>query len=346
MADKWIYRFEELGREYNDLVGKKCANLAEMGKAGLPVPPGFAIAVAGYEIFLNRTNAGKEIQECLDKFSGGLKTLDQFKETSKSIRQIIESKRMPRDMEETIASYYDLLCQKCSGPDAAVSVRSAGAASHPGQYETYLNVRGKSDLMEKVIKVWSSTFAARALAFRSQQGLPLARDPIGVAVVKMVNAYAAGVAFTADPKSGDTSKIMLEANWGLGESVVGSSVTPDRYILGKETLEILEKTLGRKTKRVVLGNMGTVEEETPQDEVSRFCLTDDELKEIGRLSKLVEAHFGGVPQDLEWALDKDLPYPKNAILLQARPAIVSQKRSAVDKVLDLAISNLYRSQRE
>ena len=178
------------------------------------------------------------------------------------------------------------------------------------------------------------------------QGMPLAMDPIGVAVVKMVNAYAAGVAFTADPKGGDTSKIMLEANWGLGESVVGGSVTPDIYTLDKETLEILEKGLGRKTKRVVLGDVGTVEEETPQDEVSRFCLTDDELREIGRLSKLVEAHFGGVPQDLEWALDKDLPHPKNVILLQARPAIVSQKKSAVDKVLDLAIGNLYRSQRK
>jgi pyruvate, water dikinase len=243
---------------------------------------------------------------------------------------------MPEAMKDTILSFYDDLCRKCDCM-VAVSTRSAGPASHPGQYETYLNVKGKQDLLEKIIKVWASSFNPRSLAFRSRKGIPLESDPIGVAVLKMVNARAAGIVFTADPNTGDTSKMIIEANWGLGESVVSGELMPDVYVLNKQNLEIVEKRLGKKSRYVTCKELGVAEEDCPADLSSTFCLRDEEAKEIGKLGILLEKHFG-VPQDVEWAIDRDLELPKSIILLQTRPAIMAQKKAPVDQVVDLMLN--------
>jgi pyruvate,water dikinase len=171
------------------------------------------------------------------------------------------------------------------------------------------------------------------LSFRTQKGLSLESDPIGVAVVKMVNARTAGVLFTADPNTGDTSKIIIEANWGLGESVVGGEVTPDSYVLDKESLEVVKRTLGQKARHVCFSETGVTEEETPADKCSAFCLSDEEIKEMGKLSKILEKHFGA-PQDVEWAVDENLPFPQCIILLQSRPVVISSRKSPVDQVVD------------
>jgi len=302
---------------------------------GLPVPPGFALTVKACEDFLEKTNAIEEIRNCLQRFEGSIGSIDQFNEASKEIRQIVESKEVPEPMKKTILSYYEDLCERC-GVEVAVSTRSAGPVSRPGQYETYLNVKGKHDLLEKIIKVWASSFNPRSLTFRSQKALPLERDPIGVAVLKMVNARAAGVVFTADPNTGDRTKMILEANWGLGESVVSGELMPDTYIVDKESLRIRERKLGTKLKYITFKQVGVVEEETPIDKRSAFCLKDEEVAEVGRLAVTLEKHFG-VPQDTEWAIDEDFPFPKNVILLQTRGAVIAQKKSAVDQVVDLML---------
>jgi pyruvate,water dikinase len=335
MSEKYVFWFEELGQHQKSLVGKKCANLGEIAKIGLPVPPGFALSVKAYEEFLDKTNAIREIRNYLKRFSGGIESIEQFNEASREIRQIVESKELPESMKKTILSYYEDLCEKCA-VDVAVSTRSAGPVSHPGQYETYLNVKGKQDLLEKIIKVWASSFNPRSLAFRSRKGIPLESDPIGVAVLKMVNARAAGVVFTADPNTGDTSKMILEANWGLGESVVSGELMPDTYIVDKESLQIRERKLGTKQKYVTFKEAGVVEEETPLHKRSAFCMKDEEVAEVGRLAVTLEKHFG-VPQDAEWAIDEDLPFPKNVILLQTRPAVIAQKKSPVDQIVDLML---------
>jgi pyruvate,water dikinase len=233
LSDKWISWFEELGQALNDQVGKKCANLGEMTKMGLRVPPGFALTLKAYKDFMSLTGADREIEEYLDGVDHSFDKIQHFDEASVALRKIVESKEMPTEMEEAILTYYASLCEKCNMEEMAVSTRSAGAASHPGQYETHLNVRGDQDVIEKTIKVWSSTFNSRSLSARRHAGAPLESDPIGVAVLKMVNARAAGVLFTADPNTGDSSRMIIEANWGLGESVVGGEAMPDVYILDK-----------------------------------------------------------------------------------------------------------------
>jgi pyruvate,water dikinase len=336
MVDKYLFWFEELGQEHGNLVGRKCANIGEIAKISLPTPPGFALSIQAYKHFMTETNAAEDIRSYLKKFSNGLATIDQFNEASKDIRQIIKMKEIPRLMREMILSNYDDLCQICGVTDIAVSTRSAGTVSRPGQYETFLNVKGESELLDNIKKVWASTFNPRSIAYRVQNGLPIESDPIGVAILKMVNAKAAGVLFTADPNTGDTSKLIIEANWGLGESVVGGEVMPDNYILDKESLEVIDKTLGKKSKYVTFQQVGVAEDDTPFEKMKTFCLSDDELSEIGKLGIILEKHFG-VPQDVEWAIDQDFAFPQNIIILQTRTEFIAPQSSPVDQVLDYMV---------
>jgi pyruvate,water dikinase len=339
MPVDYIFRIEELGQEFNDRVGKKCANLGEIAKIGLRVPPGFSLSLDAYKRFMSETGADKEISAYLNGLNHGFETIDHFNEASTELRKIVESKDIPEEMKDHILFHYREICRKCNKENVSVSTRSAGAASHPGQYETHLNVIGESDLIKKIIKVWSSTFNARSLSARKRVGLPLESDPIGVAVIKMVNAGAAGVLFTADPNTGNRSKMIIEANWGLGESVVGGESMPDVYVLDKESLEIVERKLGSKKRCITCQEVGVAEVETPPDQCRAFCLSDEELREIGRLGKILEAHFG-VPQDTEWAVEQDLSCPESVILLQTRAEVIAEQRKPVDRILDLMISRL------
>jgi pyruvate,water dikinase len=325
MGDKWIFWFEELGREHNDLVGKKCANLGEMTKMGMPVPRGFSLSIKAHERFLKETNADQEIRQFLSEF-GSVQTLKQYEEASKGLRHIMETKEMPEDMRETIMSYYDILCDKC-GVEVSVSVRSAGTVSHPGQYETYLNVKGKAGVLSKIVKVWTSIFNTRTIASLIRKGLPIEDSPlIGVAVLEMINARCAGVGFTCDPVSGDPSRMTIEGSWGLGEGVVSGALIPDKYILDKDTLNIIERVIGDKEIQVVAKGEGTVEEQVPADKRQIPCLSDEEVVRIAELAKALELHFGR-PQDMEWAVSDDLPFPDNIFLLQTRPVAGIQAKA-------------------
>ena len=339
MSTDYIFRIEELGQEFNPLVGKKCANLGEMAKIGLRVPPGFALSLDAYRLFMSETGADKEINQYLNGLNHGFETIDQFNEASAELRRIVESKEMPGEMKDQILLHYREICRKSSKERVPVSTRSAGAASHPGQYETHLNVIGESDLIKNIIKVWSSTFNDRSLSARKRLGLPLGSDPIGVAVIKMVNARSAGVLFTADPNTGNRSIMIIEANWGLGESVVGGEALPDVYVLDKESLEIVDTKLGSKKRCITCQEVGVAEVETSPDQCSAFCLSDQEVKEIGRLGKILEAHFG-VPQDTEWAVDQDLQCPESVVLLQTRAEVIAEQKKPVDRILDLMLSRM------
>ncbi len=341
MSNKWILWFEELDQECNDQVGKKCANLGEMTKMGLRVPPGFALSLEAYKDFMSLTGADTQIKAYLDNVDHGFEKIRHFNEASDELRKIVESKDMPQDMREVVLSHYRALCHRCKVEEMAVSTRSAGAASHPGQYETHLNVRGDLDVIEKIKKVWSSTFNPRSLSARKQAGAPLELDPIGVAVLKMVNARAAGVLFTADPNTGDTSRMIIEANWGLGESVVGGEAVPDVYILDKASLEIIERKLGSKSRHITFKEVGVVEEDTPTEKSGAFCLSDEEAKEVGRLGKILESHFDA-PQDAEWAVDEDFGFPESVVLLQTRPEVIAQKKKPADQVIDLMLTRFIK----
>jgi len=317
VSGKWALWFEELGKEDRELVGRKCANLGEMVKIGLRVPPGFALSIEAYKDFMSMTGVVKEIGKYLAKSKP--KDLKQCKQASVDIRQIVLLKAMPEKLEKVITSHYSELSRRCRTDEVAVSTRSAGPVSHPGQYETHLNVVGKSELVDKIRQVWASTFNTRSLIFRSRK-----------------KARSAGVIFTADPNTGDDTRMIIEGNWGLGESVVGGKSTPDIYILDKKSLKILEKKLGPKSRYVTFKKGGVVEKKVPSEKSGKFCLSDREAKEIGKLGKVLEKHFG-VPQDVEWAVEEDKSFPKNIILLQTRAEVIAQNKTPVDQVVDLML---------
>jgi pyruvate, water dikinase len=324
MTDKWMFWFEEVGQKDNDLVGKKCANLGEMTRMGLPVPSGFSISAMGQRKFLEETGTYGEIRQFLREFPEGVHTLKAYEEAQQGLRRIVESKEISADMKKIILSYYDNLCQK-RGFEVSVAVRSAGTQSHPGQYETYLNVKGKDELLDGIKKVWSSIYNDRTIASLDRQKIPIGDSPLlGVCVVEMVNSRSAGITFTGNPMTGDLSQIMIEGNWGLGESVVSGAMTPDTFIVDKTSLKILSKTVGKKGVQVVMTDKGTVEEQLPVAMRDALCITDKEIVKIAEMAKTLEKHFG-LPQDMEWAVSADIDFPDSIILLQTRPAKIIKK---------------------
>ena len=282
MEVKFIYALEELNRDQGDLVGKKCANLGELIRGGFRVPPGFALSLEAYDAFLSETGLAQEIGDFFSAFTADPndpKELKKFNEAAEQVQAKVESTPMPAAMAAAIRDRYRALCEQCAASDIKVAVRSAGAVSHPGQYDSFLDVRGEEDVLQNIVRVWASTFNARSLAARARKRLSLARDPIGVCVLQMVAARAAGVMFTAEPTTADNTKLTLEGSWGLGESVVSGSVTPDVWMVDRTRFAILDR---RTTESA--------------------CLSDEEVLELAKIGAQVEQHFGA-PQDIEWAVD-------------------------------------------
>jgi pyruvate,water dikinase len=213
--------------------------------------------------------------------------------------------------------------------DAFVAVRSSATAedlpdaSFAGQQETYLNVKGNDDLLDKVVKCWSSLFTPRAIFYRNEKGFPHEKVLISVGVQKMVNSRAAGVMFTINPVTGDNSEIMIEGNYGLGETVVSGSVNPDDFIVDKKTLAIKSSRIAKKTIMYMRDPQTgkTVHLDVPEAKQKEFCINDDEVLKLATLAKRIEEHYGKA-MDIEWAIDKDLPYPQNIFIVQARPETV------------------------
>jgi pyruvate,water dikinase len=349
MIYKYPWIFAECGKEHNDMVGKKSANLGELKRAGVRVPPMFALSVSAYEKFLKETGALEEIRQYLSGFKADPSSaadLEKYDKAAGEIRGIVESKAMPADLEDELAKHYEDMCKRTCMVDVSVATRSAGPASHPGQYETYLHIKGLPEVVAHVIKVWSSTFNARSLIARARLGLPLDFDPIGVCVLRMVNARAAGVMFTLNPVNGDPSKISIGGSWGLGEAVVSGEVTSDEWVIDKVTLEIIDRIVADKTFEYqcdrATGRL--IRQDVSEERRMKPCLSDGELLELAREAKRIEKYFG-VPQDIEWAVDEDVPFPENIYFVQARPETVWSKakiKQTVDTKLIFGVYDLAR----
>jgi len=328
-AKKLVLWFEELGKGDVPLVGGKCANLGEMINAGIPVPPGFAVSAYAYKLFLEETGIAEKVYSIIRETVKDPNDPKQYEEASAKIRDLIESTPIPSSIEEAIKESYRMLNNRVGAVEAFVAVRSSATAedlpdaSFAGQQETFLNVKGSDDLVYYVRKCWSSLFTPRAIFYRTQKGFPHEKVLISVAVQKMVNSKAAGVIFTIHPVTGDRSKIVIEGAWGLGEAVVSGAVTPDRFIVDKATLKIISKEVAEKTVEYVRDPKTgkTLHVEIPPERRRIPCLTDDEIVELTKLAKRIEEHYGK-PQDIEFAIDRDMPFPENVFIVQSRPETV------------------------
>ncbi len=321
MTTRWISWLEDLTQADGGSAGRKCANLGELTRAGFHVPPGFALNLDAYEEFLRATGADSELRQYFAIFQADPddpKQLARFTEASAVARGILESKEMPRSITDPLVDRYNELCARAGVEDLPVATRSAGPASHPGQYESYLNVSGREAVIENVIKVWSSTFNARSLVARARKELPLESDPIGVAVLAMVDAHAAGVMFTAEPTTADANRMIIEGSRGLGENVVGGAVIPDNWIVDATQFVIVDRKIAPPPARdEPAGDVPADGAQSSEEDEQQGCLLDEEVLELARMGKLIEAHFGR-PQDIEWAIDRGATRDP-VFILQARP---------------------------
>ncbi|RLB04644.1 MAG: hypothetical protein DRG83_04400 [Deltaproteobacteria bacterium] len=312
-----------------ELFGKKCANLGELYGGGFPVPFGFVIGLAAYERFLKETGARDELSTYFSTFKADPNSpqdISKFEEAERFARGLVESKKMPAELEELVMKYYSDLCRSLNKEEVWVSVRSSGPISRPGQYETYLFVRGEAEVLKHIVKVWSSTFNTRSLVARARAGLPLDYDPVGVAVIEMVDAKSAGVAFSFEPGSFSLLTMAIEGCWGLGEGVVSGRVSVDRWFVDRRTLTPVRRQIPRKTEEFVIEDPekgGATFKLVPPERQKIPCLTEQEVKALAELTLKVEKHFGQ-PQDVEWAIRKDLEPPESLVLLQARPQKISK----------------------
>jgi pyruvate,water dikinase len=321
--------FEDLRNVDVSIVGGKNASLGEMISSGLPVPPGFAVTAFSYERFIQEKKIAEQIYNIIKETITNPNDPRQYDTASKKIRELIEKTPMPKDMENAIRTAYRELNKRLDLKDTFVAVRSSATAedlpdaSFAGQQETYLNVKGEDDLIDKVVKCWSSLFTPRAIFYRNEKGFPHEKVFISVGVQKMVNSRCAGVMFTINPVSGDRDEIVIEGNFGLGETVVSGAVNPDDFIIDKNTMQIKERRISRKTVKYIrdFKTGKTVHLDIPEDEQKTVCVSDKELMMLAELAKRIEKHYAK-PMDIEWAIDQDLSYPENMMLVQARPETI------------------------
>ncbi len=340
--EKLTLWFEEIGKEDIASVGGKVANLGEMLRAGIPVPPGFAVTAQAYKKFITQTGIAEKIYKIIDETVIDINVPQQFNEASKGVRKTIESTPMPREITEAIEKAYKKLGERTKSTRVFVAVRSSATAedlpgaSFAGQQETYLNVKGHRELLQKTMRCWSSLFTPRAIYYRTQKGFKHEQVFISVGVQKMVDAKAAGVAFTINPVTGEPNQIVIEANWGLGESVVSGAVTPDNYTVDKKTLKIVDKKIAKKAIEYVSDPKTgrTIHVDVSPERQQQPCLTEGEIVKIAELAKRIEKHYGQ-PQDIEWAIDRKVPFPDGVLIVQSRPETVWSLKKPAPKIKGL-----------
>lgn len=304
--------FDSLSRSDVPVAGGKGANLAEMTRAGLPVPPGFVVTARAFLAVLDAAGIRKRLTELFASVNAD--DANALANASKEMRTLIIEARLPSSLEAELAQAYERL-----GRSEPVAVRSSATSedtastSFAGMHETFTHVTGSAALIEKVKACWASAYGQRVLAYRKAQ--KMTEEPtLAVVVQKMVSSARSGVMFTADPATGDTSRIVVEAAFGLGEVVVGGQVEPDTYALSKEGPRLLEARVGRKAFKIVRGPEGKEHRiDLSDDEALRRVLTDDEIVKLAELGLKVEKHYGA-PQDVEWAEEGGRWY-----LVQTRP---------------------------
>ncbi|TFB87500.1 phosphoenolpyruvate synthase [Cryobacterium algoricola] len=310
----------------HEQLGGKCASLVALTAAGMPVPPGFAITTAAYDAFIREAGIEKDIHEMLAKLDpDDVAAVDRV---SAQLRLEITSRPVPAELHATTIEAYEALQSRFESP-VPVAVRSSATAedlpdaSFAGQQDTYLWLLGVKDVTEHIRACWASLYTSRAIIYRLKNKIPNEGLSMAVAVQKMVNARVAGVAITMDPTNGDRSKIVMEASYGLGELVVSGQVTPDNITVDKVMLMVVKHSIGDKHAELVPdpASRSLVEREVSAERRGRLCISDTEITAIAAIAKRAEKHFR-CPQDIEWALDRDLPDGENLLLLQSRPETV------------------------
>ena len=346
MGDKYITWLSNLSKKDIGLAGGKGANLGEMWGSKFPVPQAFIVTTDAFNFFLKETKIKDEIIELLKKIDVD-KTEDLSKK-SEEIRDIIIRAKMPERLEKEILEAYDhlnislddlrsspgaLAILRSSRDSVFVSVRSSATAedlkdaSFAGQQDSFLNVKGNPELIEKVKRVFASIFTSRSIYYRKKKGF---EDLVGIAAIvqKMINADKSGVMFSKHPVK-NNDEILIEAVFGLGEGIVSGKIKPDNYIINKN-LEIKEEKISDKKVAIIRTSGGQTKtiQLTPEKSNQKVLKTY-EIKQLAEYAIKLENHYEK-PQDIEFAIENE-----NIFILQTRPITTLKENSSEEKTIDL-----------
>ncbi|HET7485547.1 MAG TPA: phosphoenolpyruvate synthase [Solirubrobacterales bacterium] len=322
-ASDVVRGFEQLSRADVDYAGGKGANLGELTAAGIPVPSGFVVGAPTYAAFCDASGLRSRIEERLAAVD--VEDTESLERAATEVRAMVEEESLPDPLAAAIGDAYDRLAATAGAADTPVAVRSSAtaedteSASFAGMNETLLNVRGRDAVLEAVRQCWSSLFGARTIYYRAKRGFGQADMDIAVVVQRQIESARSGVMFTIDPASGATDRLIIEGAFGLGESVVSGSVSPDRYVVGKEKLTTLQREVRRKELTIEpLPGGGTRTRELGEHEAEQPVLSDEEVRSVADLGVRIEVHYGAA-QDTEWAIDE----AGKIWMLQSRPVTAS-----------------------
>ncbi|RQW81181.1 MAG: phosphoenolpyruvate synthase [Methanothrix sp.] len=307
---------EEVGKNDLSTVGGKGASLGEMINIGVPVPGGFAVTAQAFRDFINRAGISEKLFEAL-KVDVNQET--ELHKAEKAAKKLIMDAKVPKDIEDAIKSRYEELCKR-EGKQVFVAVRSSATAedlpdaSFAGQQETYLNMRGAEEVFNAVRKCWASLYGARAIFYRVEQGFDHDKVNLSAIVQMMVDSEKAGVMFSSQPSTGEPL-VVIEGAWGLGEAVVSGSVSPDNYVVDRQTKKVLSKYIATKEIMIIRDpkTQKTVTIKVPAKKKEAVVLTEDEMVQLAKYAETLENHYG-IPQDIEWGVEKNKIY-----ILQSRP---------------------------
>ncbi len=316
-----ILWFREIRIKDIPSVGGKGASLGEMVNHNFPVPPGFVVTAQAYFRYIEEKGIKDKIVSKIDAID--VENSEELARVSEEVRNIILATPMSETLSNEIKRAYGKLGEKkiawlTSSEEEFVAVRSSATAedlpgaSFAGQQETYLNVKGREDLVKSVQKCWASLFTARAVYYRKKQGFDTEQVGIAVVVQKMINGQTSGIMFTAEP-TGDETKIVIEAGFGLGEAIVSGSVTPDTYTVDKGSLKILDKKIHSQTFKIVKQGRKNVKEKLSPAVAKKQKIDDKTIIQIAKLGKQIENHYKK-PEDIEWAIEN-----KELFIVQSRP---------------------------
>jgi len=337
---KYVKWLSELSKDSIPVAGGKGANLAEMFNFKLPVPPAFVITAQAYSHFLQTSGIAQKIDSMIKEIT--IENTQQLETKAKEIQYIVEKAEMPDDMkQEIMEAYENLTVDKAALEEASndvmkilrmteppfVAVRSSATtedlktASFAGQQETFLNIKGSSNLIESVKKCWASLFTARAIYYREKRGFKHETAFIAVVVQKMINSDKSGVMFTINPVTNNPNEIVIESVFGLGEGIVSGAIEPDTYVIDKATRMIKEKKIGHKKIIFMKSASGqTVKLQLPPFKVTSQVLTDLEVRNLANYGARIEEHYKN-HQDIEFAIEAGQIY-----IVQTRPVTTSEKK--------------------
>ncbi|PIS09627.1 phosphoenolpyruvate synthase [Candidatus Beckwithbacteria bacterium CG10_big_fil_rev_8_21_14_0_10_34_10] len=311
-----IVWFNQIDRDDISLVGGKGANLGEMVKAKFPIPNGFIVTAEAYWHFINSNKIKDEIEKILRPVN--VHDPRQLTRVSQDIKKLILKSQVPKDLSMEIIKNYEELSGGV-GRACLIAARSSATAedlpdaSFAGQQETFLNIKGEANLINKVRACWASLFTPRAIFYREEKKFDHFKVGIAVVVQKMIQAKTSGVMFTIDPVTNDKSKIIIEGIYGLGELIVQGSVTPDHYEVDRQSFKIIKKDIREQKVQLIKKDRETKNIKVKKYRQKKQKISDSNIKELAQYGKALHQHYF-FPQDIEWGIEKSKIY-----ILQTRP---------------------------